>query len=150
ACSSTYGRRAPPSNGTSGCRSWSSSTAATSSTARAPSRSMTAPISPHRAMWSWSINYRLGSLGFLAVPELGLRGNYGILDQQLALGWVAENIAAFGGDPQQVTIFGESAGAMAVGLHLFSIPSNRDRFRAAIMESNPLSLPYPSLMSQVE
>ena len=97
-----------------------------------------------------TINYRLGSLGFLAVPELGLRGNYGILDQQLALGWVAENIAAFGGDPQQVTIFGESAGAMAVGLHLFSIPSNRDRFRAAIMESNPLSLPYPSLMSQVE
>jgi carboxylesterase type B len=97
-----------------------------------------------------TLNYRLGSLGFLAVPELGLTGNYGILDQRLALRWVAENIAAFGGDPRKVTIFGESAGAMSVGLHLFSIPANRDRFRAAIMESNPLAIPYPSLLSQVE
>ena len=92
-----------------------------------------------------TLNYRLGALGFLAVPELGLTGNYGILDQRLALRWVAENIAAFGGDPRKVTIFGESAGAMSVGLHLFSIPANRDRFRAAIMESNPLAIPYPSL-----
>ena len=97
-----------------------------------------------------TLNYRLGSLGFLAVPELGLKGNYGILDQRAALRWVAENIAAFGGDPKQVTIFGESAGAMSVGLHLFSIPTNRDRFRAAIMESNPLAVPYPSLAAQVE
>ena len=97
-----------------------------------------------------TLNYRLGALGFLAVPELGLTGNYGILDQRLALRWVAENIAAFGGDPRKVTIFGESAGAMSVGLHLFSIPENRDRFRAAIMESNPLALPYPSLPGAVE
>jgi carboxylesterase type B len=97
-----------------------------------------------------TLNYRLGSLGFLAVPELGLTGNYGILDQRMALRWVSENIAAFGGDPHKVTIFGESAGAMSVGLHLFSIPANRDRFRAAIMESNPLAIPYPSLLSQVE
>jgi len=97
-----------------------------------------------------TLNYRLGSLGFLAVPELGLTGNYGILDQRMALQWVTENIAAFGGDPSKVTIFGESAGAMSVGLHLFSIPANRDRFRAAIMESNPLAIPYPSLLSQVE
>ena len=97
-----------------------------------------------------TLNYRLGALGFLAVPELGLTGNYGILDQRLALRWVAENIAAFGGDPRKVTIFGESAGAMSVGLHLFSIPQNRGRFRAAIMESNPLALPYPSLAAQVE
>jgi len=97
-----------------------------------------------------TLNYRLGALGFLAVPELGLTGNYGILDQRQALGWVAENIAAFGGDPSKVTIFGESAGAMSVGLHLFSIPADRGLFRAAIMESNPLALPYPSLLAQVE
>src|SRR5262245_10120306 len=97
-----------------------------------------------------TLNYRLGALGFLAVPELGLTGNYGIMDQGMALQWVGENIAAFGGDPFKVTIFGESAGAMSVGLHLFSIPANRDRFRAAIMESNPLAIPYPSLLSQVE
>jgi carboxylesterase type B len=97
-----------------------------------------------------TFNYRLGSLGFLAVPDLGLTGNYGILDQGLALRWVAENISAFGGDPRKVTIFGESAGAMSVGLHLFSIPANRALFRAAIMESNPLAIPYPSLRAQVE
>src|SRR5262245_53355247 len=97
-----------------------------------------------------TLNYRLGALGFLAVPELGLTGNYGILDQREALRWVAENIAAFGGDPGKVTIFGESAGAMSVGLHLFSIPADRGRFRAAIMESNPLAIPYPSLLAQVE
>lgn len=97
-----------------------------------------------------TLNYRLGSLGFLASSELGLTGNYGIKDQRQALRWVAENIAAFGGNPGKVTIFGESAGAMSVGLHLFSIPRNRNRFRAAIMESNPLGVPYPSMPAQVE
>lgn len=97
-----------------------------------------------------TINYRLGALGFLAVPELNLTGNFGIQDQRLALGWVARNIAAFGGDPTKVTIFGESAGAMSVGLHLFSIPQAPSLFRAAIMESNPLAVPYPSLPAQVE
>src|SRR5262249_20774497 len=97
-----------------------------------------------------TFDYRLGALGFLGVPALGLSGNYGILEEGLALRWVAENIAAFGGDPRKVTIFGESAGAMSVGLHLFSIPANRGLFRAAIMESNPLALPYPRLQAQVE
>jgi carboxylesterase type B len=82
-----------------------------------------------------TLNYRLGALGFLAVPELGLTGHYGVLDQRLALRWVADNIAAFGGDPRKVTIFGEGAGAMSAGLHLFRTPADRDRFRAAIMES---------------
>ncbi|MFO1048312.1 MAG: carboxylesterase family protein [Geminicoccaceae bacterium] len=97
-----------------------------------------------------TLNYRLGALGFLASSELGLTGNFGILDQRLALGWVAKNIASFGGDPAKVTIFGESAGAMSVGLHLFSIPQDAGLFRAAIMESNPLGVPYPSLPGQIE
>ena len=97
-----------------------------------------------------TLNYRLGALGFLAVPELSLTGNFGILDQRQALSWVAQNIGAFGGDPAKVTIFGESAGAMSVGLHLFAIPQGANLFRAAIMESNPLGVPYPSLPGQVE
>src|SRR5499426_3525064 len=97
-----------------------------------------------------TLNYRLGSLGFLAVPELGLTGNYGIMDQREALQWVADNIAAFGGDPRRVALFGERAVAMSVGPHLFSIPADRGLFRSAIMESNPLALPYPSLKAQVE
>jgi carboxylesterase type B len=94
-----------------------------------------------------SFNYRLGVLGFLAAD--GLSGNYGFLDQQLALTWVHNNIRAFGGDPGKVTIFGESAGAMSVGLHLFSAPGSARLFRAGIMESNFLSIPYKRLADQV-
>ncbi|MCP4314477.1 MAG: carboxylesterase family protein [Hyphomicrobiales bacterium] len=90
-----------------------------------------------------TMNYRLGALGFLAGIE-GLRGNYGFLDQQLVLKWVHDNIAAFGGDPARVTLFGESAGAASVGLHLMS-PASQRYFRAAIMESNPHGLPYKSM-----
>jgi carboxylesterase type B len=93
-----------------------------------------------------TINYRLGVLGFLAAD--GLSGNYGILDQQAALTWVRENIRSFGGDPGKVTIFGESAGAMSVGLHVFSAPVSQPLFRAAIMESNFFSLPYKRLADQ--
>ncbi|MEO8605875.1 MAG: carboxylesterase family protein [bacterium] len=91
-----------------------------------------------------SFNYRLGALGFLAGIG-GLDGNYGFLDQQMALRWVRDNIAAFGGDPDQVTLFGESAGAMSVGLHLLSAPASADLFVADIMESNPLALPYKTI-----
>jgi carboxylesterase type B len=94
-----------------------------------------------------TINYRLGVLGFLAAD--GLSGNYGILDQQAALAWVREHIRSFGGDPGKVTIFGESAGSMSVGLHVFSAPGSERLFRAAIMESNFFSLPYKRLADQV-
>ncbi|MDX2170841.1 MAG: carboxylesterase family protein [Deltaproteobacteria bacterium] len=91
-----------------------------------------------------SFNYRLGALAFLA-GIAGLEGNYGFLDQQLALQWVQDHIADFGGDPEHVTIFGESAGAMSVGLHLLSAPSSAELFDAALMESNPLALPYKTV-----
>ncbi|MDE0887376.1 MAG: carboxylesterase family protein [Myxococcota bacterium] len=90
-----------------------------------------------------TLNYRVGALGFLTGID-GLEGNYGLRDQQLALQWVSENAAAFGGDPSRVTLFGQSAGAMSVGLHALSIPSSRNPslFQAIIMESNPFGLPF--------
>ena len=70
-------------------------------------------------------NYRVGALGFLALGERGerwgARANLGLLDQLLALSWVHEQIACFGGDPEQITLFGESAGATSVNL-LLSLP----------------------------
>ena len=87
-----------------------------------------------------TINYRLGALGYLAHPllsaesEHGASGNYGILDQIAALNWVQRNIAAFGGDPERVTIFGESAGSQSVN-HLMATPLARGLFHAAIGES---------------
>ncbi|MDI3314625.1 MAG: carboxylesterase/lipase family protein [Mycobacterium sp.] len=86
-----------------------------------------------------TINYRLGALGFLAHPALGPAGelgNYGLADQQAALRWVRDNIASFGGDPAQVTIAGESAGAMSVCDHLVA-PGSAGLFRAAIIQSGP-------------
>lgn len=90
-----------------------------------------------------TLNYRLGALGFLAGID-GLKGNYGLMDQRLAMTWVRDNIAQFGGDPDKVTLFGQSAGAMSVGLHLISSAS-QPLFDAAIMESNPYGIPYKSL-----
>ncbi len=90
-----------------------------------------------------TINYRLGALGFLAHPAFSGEdpkkpgsGNWGLLDQQAALRWVKDNIAAFGGDPDFVTIFGESAGGMSVCAQLVS-PSAAGLFRQAIIESGP-------------
>ena len=90
--------------------------------------------------------YRLGPLGFLRYTDKGaaIEGNFGIQDQQLAMRWVKQNIGAFGGDPEKITLFGESAGAMSVGLHLFSVPSSNGLFRAALMESNIMGMQYSS------
>ena len=87
-----------------------------------------------------SINYRLGVLGYMALPELSaespdhVSGNYGLLDQIAALKWVRENIAAFGGDPANVTIAGESAGGLSV-MYLMASPPARGLFGKAIAQS---------------
>ncbi|XP_061179962.1 carboxylesterase 1C-like [Saccostrea echinata] len=81
-----------------------------------------------------TINYRLGFLGFLTLNNPLMAGNYGLWDQIEALRWVQNNIAAFGGNPKSVTIFGESAGGMAVSL-LTLIPSNKGLFQRAISQS---------------
>src|SRR5690606_1638216 len=81
-----------------------------------------------------SINYRLGALGFLSLPEAGLGPNPGLLDQIAALKWVQANIESFGGDPANVTIFGESAGSASVAA-LLAMPAARGLFNRAILQS---------------
>jgi para-nitrobenzyl esterase len=87
-----------------------------------------------------SINYRLGILGYLAHPGLsaesreGVSGNYGLMDQIAALRWVGRNVAAFGGNPGNVTIAGESAGALSV-MYLMASPQARGLFAKAVMQS---------------
>jgi para-nitrobenzyl esterase len=90
-----------------------------------------------------SINYRLGAFGFLHLEdvfgaEFAGSGNAGILDQVLALEWVRDNIAAFGGDPDRVTIFGESAGGMSVGT-LLGMPAAQGLYAQAIVQSGGAS-----------
>ena len=95
-----------------------------------------------------TFNYRVGALGFLATPELAAEspshsaGNYGLLDQVAALRWVKANIATFGGDPDDVTIFGESAGGVSVGL-LTGSPLAKGLFQRAISESGVFFEPSP-------
>jgi len=96
-----------------------------------------------------SLNYRVGVLGFLAHPELAAEspqhasGNYGLLDQVAGLQWIKRNIAAFGGNPANVTIFGQSAGASSV-VHLMASPLARGLFARAIAESTALSTTMPT------
>jgi para-nitrobenzyl esterase len=96
-----------------------------------------------------TINYRLGLLGFLAHPALSAEspthssGNYGLLDQQAALRWVKRNIARFGGNPGNVTIFGESAGGLSVRSQLVS-PLARGLFDKAIIESGAVTETLPT------
>lgn len=100
-----------------------------------------------------TINYRLGAFGYMAHPELsaeskqGVSGNYGILDQIAALEWVQENISSFGGDPRNVTIFGESAGAWSVST-LVATPLAKGLFHKAIGESGASFNPTPHLKSK--
>jgi para-nitrobenzyl esterase len=96
-----------------------------------------------------TINYRLGALGFMAHPELSAAstthtsGNYGLMDQQFALKWVQRNIANFGGNPDNVTIFGQSAGGLSVHAHMTS-PASRGLFDQAIVQSGGITLdPIP-------
>jgi para-nitrobenzyl esterase len=102
-----------------------------------------------------SINYRLGVFGFLALPALTAEsahhssGNYALLDQMAALRWVRDNIAAFGGDPQNVTIAGQSAGAIDVGM-LLTTPDSKGLFTNAIDESGGPIAPTPVLASLSE
>ena len=97
-----------------------------------------------------TVNYRLGVLGFLAHPSLTAEssqhasGDYGLLDQQQALRWVRQNIGRFGGDPRNVTIFGESAGGLSVHAQLAS-PTARGLFQRAIVESGGYAGSQPSL-----
>lgn len=96
-----------------------------------------------------TINYRLGVLGFLSHPDLaaenpnGYSGSWGLLDQQLALQWVQDNIANFGGSPDNVTIFGESAGGASVMSHLVS-PLAETLFHKAIVQSGAYTGSQPS------
>jgi len=106
-----------------------------------------------------SFGYRLGPLGFLAHPELSMEtdtvtsGNYGLMDQIAALQWVERNISAFHGDPKNVTIFGQSAGAMSVSL-LVTSPAAGGLFDRAIAQSGgafePLQLAPSYLLKQAE
>jgi para-nitrobenzyl esterase len=106
-----------------------------------------------------SLNYRLGVLGFLAHPELtaesaaGGSGNYGLMDQIAALGWVRRNIEAFGGDPERVTLFGQSAGATSISF-LMAAPSARGLFQRVIGQSGgafePLQLAPGYFLARAE
>jgi para-nitrobenzyl esterase len=97
-----------------------------------------------------TINYRLGALGFLAHPALadanGQSGDYGLEDQQAALRWVQRNIAGFGGNPHNVTIFGESAGGLST-LSQVASPQARGLFEGAIVESGSYNLTQAPLSS---
>ncbi|KAL1401728.1 hypothetical protein pipiens_001930 [Culex pipiens pipiens] len=88
-----------------------------------------------------TVNYRLGVLGFLCLPEAGIEGNAGLKDQRMALQWVHQNIAQFGGDPGNVTLFGASSGAIAVNFHVLSKESKK-YFHKAIMQAGSIYIEY--------
>ncbi|KAH8809183.1 Alpha/Beta hydrolase protein [Xylogone sp. PMI_703] len=93
-----------------------------------------------------AINYRLGSLGFLALDDGKTKGNYGLADQITALDWVRDNIQDFGGDPDRITIFGQSAGAASVRA-LMASPKSIGKFAGAIPQSNLAGSNYATTYS---
>lgn len=104
----------------------------------------------HKGVVVVSFNYRLGIFGFFSHPELAREsghhasGNYGLLDQTAALRWVHDNISGFGGDPGNVTIFGESAGSISVSAQMAS-PLSKDLIKAAIGESGAVFMLTPPM-----
>lgn len=88
-----------------------------------------------------AVNYRVASLGFLFFDRPDVPGNAGMYDQLMGIEWVRDNIASFGGNPHNITLFGESAGAVSVGLHLLS-PLSRHLFSQAIMQSGSATSPW--------
>ncbi|MFH4981757.1 hypothetical protein AB6A40_008466 [Gnathostoma spinigerum] len=84
-----------------------------------------------------NINYRVGPFGYLYLDDEEVPGNMGMLDQQMALQWVQDNVAAFGGDPKSVTLFGESAGAASIVAHLIA-PGSQGLFKRGILQSGSL------------
>ena len=96
------------------------------------------PIWPAKGIIGVTLNYRLGPMGFLCLKELkeeaGITGNYGLFDQMTAIKWVKDNISAFGGDPENITIMGQSAGAASVQLQSCS-PLTEGLFQKAVMSS---------------
>ncbi|XP_046639314.1 venom carboxylesterase-6-like isoform X1 [Daphnia pulicaria] len=88
-----------------------------------------------------TFNYRLGPLGFLSTEDVDAPGNYGLLDQSLALRWVRDHVGHFGGDPNSITIFGESAGGASVDFHVLS-PYSKGFFHRAIIQSGTAKCPW--------
>ncbi|MER6775906.1 MULTISPECIES: carboxylesterase family protein [unclassified Streptomyces] len=91
-----------------------------------------------------TVNYRLGPLGYLYFGEDGAGGNFWLTDQLAALRWVRDNIAAFGGDPDAITLAGQSGGAFSVAALAGARPAGRPLFRRAILQSPPLGLQVPT------
>ncbi|XP_066292863.1 pyrethroid hydrolase Ces2e-like [Branchiostoma lanceolatum] len=112
-------------------------------------------LAAHQDVVVVSINYRLGVLGFLSTGDENMPGNYGLLDQVRAMEWVKENIRNFGGDPERVTLFGQSAGGVSISYHLLS-PLSKGLFQRAISQSgtwktfpvNPQPLPLTKIIAE--
>ncbi|UJR12357.1 hypothetical protein I4U23_016534 [Adineta vaga] len=96
------------------------------------------------------IQHRLGVLGFLATGNgpNDIKGNFGILDQRMAIAWIKDNINAFGGDPNQITLFGQSSGAQSTALH-YMTREMQPFFQRAIIQSSPMNFPFKTYLENV-